>query len=163
PAPEWPARFVTYRPLGAPRAVERVQEAALDRRVVPVTRQSVVPEPKFVAIGNQQQVPAALRGPVRARFEQQPVAHRCLALEGQQVDGVQDRTGQQHACRSSTGRGCTIGRRRAGTCTRAWGRPPGASSAGQRRRNTKVPLVPPKPKPLETATSTCASRATLGT
>src|SRR5690606_31142803 len=44
------------------------------------------------------------------------------------------------------------------------GRRPGAGAAGrQMRPNTRVPLVPPKPKPLDTATSTRAWRATLGT
>ncbi|MFD0325111.1 hypothetical protein [Lysobacter gummosus] len=34
---------------------------------------------------------------------------------------------------------------------------------GQIRLNTSVPLVPPKPKPLDTVISTLASRAVLGT
>ena len=33
----------------------------------------------------------------------------------------------------------------------------------QMRLNTSVPLVPPKPKPLDITTSTLASRAVLGT
>lgn len=39
----------------------------------------------------------------------------------------------------------------------------GGLPASQIRLNTSVPLVPPKPKPLETTTSTVASRAVLGT
>jgi len=47
---------------------------------------------------------------------------------------------------------------------RAEARRPVAGPAGrQMRRNTRVPLVPPKPKPLDMATSTFAWRAVLGT
>ena len=40
---------------------------------------------------------------------------------------------------------------------------PAPRGADQIRLNTRVPLVPPKPKPLETVTSTFFSRAVLGT
>lgn len=38
-----------------------------------------------------------------------------------------------------------------------------APGADQIRLNTSVPLVPPKPKPFDTATSIFFSRATFGT
>ena len=41
--------------------------------------------------------------------------------------------------------------------------PPASKRTHQTRLNTRVPLVPPKPKPFDIATSIFASRAVFGT
>ena len=120
-----------------PLRVQRLQEAAGQDRAVQVAQHPVGIQGQATAIAGQQQVPAPLGGAGSDRFQQQRVTRRRQPVQGQQVGVCGERMGAEH------------------------GRPrPGP---GQARLNTRVPLVPPKPKPLDMATSTFAWRATLGT
>src|SRR6185437_13506675 len=99
----------------------------------------------------EQDVPARVRTLHRA-FQQAGIALRMRRSERQQIV----RAGDFPAYR----------RLRNAGASRRFCPSPGArvpSTAHQRRRNTNVPLVPPKPNELDSTTSSFASRATFGT
>ena len=129
-----------------PLPVQHVQETAFHARAVLVADHAIAPKRERFAGVQQQHVPASVR-PGRAGFQQHPVARWIEAMQVEQVE--------------AGGKGSADHRRSA-----PHRNPPLLRKGGSRhqmRRNTRVPLVPPKPKPFDTATCTCASRAVFGT
>ncbi len=119
-----------------PVGVQRRQEIGAGIASVQPAHPAIGVEPQAVAIAQQQQVPARQRIAAGDAFQQQRKTRRVGGLHPQQVGAGSQLAGQHR------------------------GMAPGFD---QIVRNTRVPLVPPKPKPLDTATSTFFWRATLGT
>jgi hypothetical protein len=141
-AAERPARLVAWNARGLPGAIEGFEESATGLHLAGfVLHDAVMAHAQRCAVGGEQQVPAPLRRAVRARFEQHGIARGRHPVQGQQVETGREVSGDEHGPALLSG----------------------SRSAGHSRRNTSVPLVPPKPKPFDTAMSICFSRAVLGT
>ena len=113
---------------------------------------------------------AAVQGIARERAQAGAVEHDAVARQRQQeivarAFGAGGRALEQQWIARRPARGHCEQVRGAGQAPRVDGGAGGGGHGGrgQSRRNTRVALVPPKPKPLETATSTRASRAVFGT
>ncbi len=117
-------------------ASSRSRKSPVSALAIQPTGQAVGFEAQAGAVGDQQQVPARKRIAASHALQQQRVARGIGAMQRQEID--------------------------ARPAIRARGSSRTARSA-QSRLNTRVPLVPPKPKPLDMATSIFFCRATLGT
>ncbi len=131
------------------------------RHAIGITHHAVGVQRERFAAAHQQQVPAPLCGARGGGLHQQRVALRGQALQGQQVGGGGQRKRLEHD-RTPEGRAACAGARYTKAAMMA-ARVGVHGTGGQTRLNTSVPLVPPKPKPLDITTSTLASRAVLGT
>ena len=120
-----------------PVLVEHIEEVATQDDAMAIAHLAIAIELQGLLRKRGQHIEACRRRAVGNTFEQAGIALRMPCRQRQQVEPAGELAPR---------------RQRRGHPTRA-----------QRLRNTRVPLVPPKPKPLETATEIFFSRATFGT
>jgi hypothetical protein len=121
----------------APGGVEQVEEVALQRVALEIAGDAVGVQSQAGTVRREQLVPT--RVAAGDALEQQRPACRRLPVQREQIA-----IGGQRAHARAARHRCWRGR-------------------VQILRNTRVPLVPPKPKPFDIATSIFFSRATFGT
>ncbi len=80
-----PARLVARAAFGLPVRVQRGQEIAFGDGTAQIAGDAITVQPQALAAGDQQQVPAALCGARRRRFQQQRITLRRQAVQRQQI------------------------------------------------------------------------------